>query len=55
MELFFVSAWELEYKINEPESEIVILNKNRYDVVEPTIIHQVKAIGEVKFHHELYK
>lgn len=46
---------KLEYKINEPTSEKVILDNNKYGVVEPTILHEVKAIGEVKFHVEFYK
>jgi tellurite resistance-related uncharacterized protein len=45
----------LEYKINEPETEIVILDKNKYGVIEPTIFHEVKAIGEVIFYVEFYK
>ena len=50
-----ISEGQLEYKINESETEIVILDKNKYGVVEPTIFHEVKAIGEVKFHVEFYK
>ena len=50
-----VSKGKLECKINDPETEIVILDKNRYGVVEPTILHEVKAIGKVKFHVEFYK
>ena len=50
-----VSEGKLEYKINEPESEIVILDKKKYGVVEPTFLHEVKAIGEVKFHVGFYK
>jgi tellurite resistance-related uncharacterized protein len=45
----------LEYKINETETEIVILDKNKYGVIEPTIFHEVKAIGEVIFYVEFYK
>lgn len=50
-----ISAGRLEYKINEPESEIVILDKNKHGTIEPTILHEVKAAGKVKFYVEFYK
>lgn len=46
---------KLEYKINGAESVIVILDKNNHGVVEPAILHEVKAIGDVKFYVEFYK
>lgn len=50
-----ISEGQLEYKINEPEIEILILDKSRYGVVQPTVLHQIKAIGKVKFYVEFYK
>lgn len=50
-----VSDGKLEYKINEPESEMVILDKNKYGVVEPMILHDIKVVGEVRFDVEFYK
>jgi tellurite resistance-related uncharacterized protein len=50
-----IIAGQLEYTINEPETETVVLDKNNYGVVEPTVFHQVKAIGEVEFYVEFYK
>ncbi|ARN73753.1 DUF1971 domain-containing protein [Oceanicoccus sagamiensis] len=45
---------ELEYTINEPETEVIILSPQRYGVVEPTIYHQVKPLGAVKFYVEFH-
>ena len=46
---------QLEYKINEPKIEIVILDKNVYGVIEPTIFHEVRVIRKVKFYIEFYR
>lgn len=46
---------QLEYKINEPEIEITILDQHNHGVVEPTIFHEVKAVDHVKFYVEFYK
>ncbi|PID45524.1 MAG: tellurite resistance protein [Proteobacteria bacterium] len=45
---------KLQYKINEPEEEIVVLDVDNYGVVEPTILHEVKPLGKVRFHVEFY-
>ena len=45
----------LQYKINEPEEEIIILDTEKYGVVEPTILHEVKPLGSVKFYVEFYE
>lgn len=50
-----VSEGQLEYKINEPEAEVVILDKNKHGVIEPTILHAVKATGKTKFYVEFYR
>jgi len=50
-----VSEGQLKYTINDPEEEILILEKNIYGVVEPTMFHEVEAIGKVKFHVEFYR
>ena len=44
----------LEFSINDPDTEIVILDKDNSGGVEPRIRHQVKAIGAVRFHVEFY-
>jgi tellurite resistance-related uncharacterized protein len=46
---------ELQYTINEPDSEVMILDKNNSGVVEPTILHEVKPLGSVKFYVEFYR
>lgn len=44
---------QLQYKINEPE-EILLLDVNKYGVVEPTVLHEVKPLGKVRFYVEFY-
>ncbi len=46
---------ELEYTINEPDTEVIVLSNHRHGVVEPTILHQIKPLGEVKFYVEFYR
>ena len=46
---------KLQYKINEPEEEIIILDPDNCGVVEPTILHEVKPLGPVKFYVEFYQ
>jgi tellurite resistance-related uncharacterized protein len=46
---------ELEYTILEPETEVVILNKGLHGVVEPTILHHIKPVGDVSFYVEFYR
>jgi tellurite resistance-related uncharacterized protein len=46
---------KLQYKINEPEEEIIILDTDNCGVVEPKILHEVKPLGPVKFYVEFYQ
>lgn len=46
---------KLQYTINEPEKEVIVLDTKQYGVVEPTIIHEVKPLGNVKFYIEFYE
>ena len=46
---------QLMYTINEPDTEVVLLDKNNHGVVEPTILHEIKASGEVRFYVEFYR
>lgn len=46
---------ELQYKINEPEEEIIILTTENHGVVEPTVLHEVKPLGSVKFYVQFYE
>jgi tellurite resistance-related uncharacterized protein len=50
-----VLAGNLQYTINEPTTEVVMLDEQNHGVVEPTILHQVKAIGDVQFYVEFYQ
>jgi tellurite resistance-related uncharacterized protein len=43
----------LQYTISEPE-EVILLDVNRFGVVEPTALHQVKPLGKVRFYVEFY-
>lgn len=45
----------LQYTINEPVEEVVILDNNNHGVVEPTIMHEVKPLGAVRFYVEFYR
>jgi tellurite resistance-related uncharacterized protein len=45
----------LQYLINEPEQEVVVLDKNIFGVVEPTVLHEVKPQGKVRFYVEFYR
>lgn len=44
----------LLYTINEPKEEIY-LDANNFGVVEPTVYHQVKPLGKVRFYVEFYR
>ena len=44
----------LLYTINEPKEEIY-LDSNNSGVVEPTVYHQVKPLGKVRFYVEFYR
>ncbi|WP_101759165.1 DUF1971 domain-containing protein [Oceanicoccus sp. KOV_DT_Chl] len=46
---------ELRYTINEPETEIMILNSENPGTVEPAIRHQVEPLGSVRFYVEFYR
>jgi len=46
---------ELQYTIHEPEREVVVLDQRTYGVVEPTVRHEVKPLGQVKFYVEFLK
>ncbi len=46
---------QLQYTINEPEIEIIVLTENSYGVVEPEIFHDVKPLGKVRFYVEFYR
>ncbi len=46
---------QLQYTINEPVIEVVVLTENSYGVVEPEIYHDVKPLGKVKFYVEFYR
>ena len=45
---------KLQYKINEPE-EVVILDTEKFGIVEPTVFHEVKPLGSVIFYVEFYE
>ncbi|MGB0360105.1 MAG: DUF1971 domain-containing protein [Endozoicomonas sp.] len=45
----------LEYRILEPQQEIVTLDRDTVGVVEPTILHEVQPQGNVRFYVEFYK
>ena len=46
---------KLQYTINEPEMEKLLLTENIYGVVEPTKLHEVKPLGKVRFYVEFYR
>ncbi len=45
----------LQYTINEPEQEVVVLDETIFGVVEPTVRHEVKPLGRVRFYVEFYR
>ena len=45
----------LEYTINEPQQEVIILDQRTYGVVEPTVRHEVRPLGKVRFYVEFHK
>ena len=45
---------KLLYTINEPKEEIY-LDANNFGVVEPTVYHQIKPLGKVRFYVEFYR
>ena len=50
-----ILAGQLQYTINQPELEVMVLDVDRYGVVEPTVPHEVKPLGQVRFYVEFYK
>ena len=46
---------QLQYTINEPEIEVIILDPDHIGVVEPTIRHEVKPLGKVRFYVEFHR
>lgn len=46
---------QLQYTINTLATEVVILTTSIYGVVEPETLHEVKALGKVRFYVEFYK
>ena len=46
---------DLEYTIMEPAVEVVLLNPNKFGVVEPTVLHHIKPLGTVTFYVEFYR
>lgn len=43
---------QLQYTINEPEIEVHILDQEHFGVVEPSVRHEVKPLGKVRFYVE---
>ena len=46
---------QLLYRILQPETEEIVLDKNRFGVVEPEILHEIEPIKMVRFYVEFYK
>jgi len=46
---------QLRYTINEPEVEVIVLDPNCFGVVEPTVRHEVKPLGKVRFYVEFHR
>ena len=53
--LIVVLEGRLLYRILEPAAEELILTPKISGVVEPTVRHEVEAIGEVRFYVEFYQ
>lgn len=50
-----VTEGQLLYRILEPEFEEVLLSRELFGVIEPTILHEVKPEGKVRFHFEFFR
>ncbi len=50
-----VLAGELEYRILEPELQVILLNATTPGIVEPTVLHEVEPRGAVRFLVEFYR
>lgn len=46
---------QLLYRILEPRLEEVLLGREKYGVIEPTVLHEVQPIGAVQFYVEFYR
>lgn len=49
-----VHEGQLQYTINEPKTEVIVLNKHHSGIVEPSVLHAVKPMGNVRFFVEFY-
>jgi tellurite resistance-related uncharacterized protein len=45
----------LEYRILEPEFEEITLSPKTPGIVEPTVLHEVEPVGDVRFYVEFYR
>jgi tellurite resistance-related uncharacterized protein len=45
----------LQYTIHGQEQEVIILDDSVYGVVEPTVLHEVKPLGNVRFYVEFHR
>lgn len=50
-----ILSGKLNYRILEPELEEITLTEDVYGVVEPTVLHEVAPLGEVRFRVEFYR
>ena len=46
---------QLLYRILQPELEELVLSPQKFGVIEPTILHEVAALGKVRFHVEFFR
>lgn len=46
---------QLQYTINTPAPEVILLDKDSFGVVEPAVLHEVKPLGRVRFYVEFYR
>ncbi len=53
--LIVILEGRLLYRILEPAPEEVHLSTMRSGIVEPTVLHEVQALGDVRFYVEFYR
>ena len=53
--LIVILEGRLLYRILEPDVEEVHLSAATNGVVEPTVLHEVQALGDVRFYVEFYR
>ena len=46
---------KLRYRILEPEVEVIDLSPEKHGVVEPTILHEVEPLTDMRFYVEFYR